>query len=129
MRYSMDELISFSDYFNCDYILIEYFLEFISRDLLLTIKDFFKVLCHYSIDHPIVKHALLCYATTLNLDYDLIESLLHNRSFVPRKGFKPESRYAIFRFRNKLRDTLRTQKYQKRIVYGKCQVGHHQMVC
>ena len=67
-RYSVDFLLKFSDFFDCDFLLMEYFQFFISRDLLLTIKDFFKVLCHYHIEHPIVRRALLCYSTTLNLD-------------------------------------------------------------
>ena len=40
-RYSLDFLLQFSDFFDCDYILMEYFHYFISRDLLLTIKEFF----------------------------------------------------------------------------------------
>ena len=140
-HYSINELLKFSDYFQCDYLLMEYFAFFISRDLLLTMREFFQVLCHYSIKHPIVQHALLCYATALNLDFDVLEDLLHNRSFMPVANFDPyriyekpipnfdhKARYAFYRFRHKLRNALRSKQYYDRIVFGWCQVGNHQMV-
>ena len=119
-RYSLEFLLKFSDFFDCDFLLIEYFHFFIQRDLLLTIKDFFQVLCHYHIEHPIVKRALSYYCTVLNLDYSVLVSLLHSGS--------PDSEYAIYRFKKKLRDAFKSKQYRKRIVSGNCQVGRHPMV-
>ena len=118
--YDLDFLIQFSDFFDCDFLLIEYFHFFISRDLTLTIRDFFRVLCHYSIDHPIVRTALLCYSNRLNLDYSMLSSLLISGD--------PNSKYAIYKFKRKLRDAYRSMNYRNRIVYGTCQVGRHPMV-
>ena len=86
----------------------------------MTIKEFFKVLCHYKIEHPIVRSSLLCYCNRLDLDYSELASLLISGS--------SDSEYAIYRFKKKLRDSFKSQKYRKRIVTGTCQVGRHPMV-
>ena len=119
-HHSIETLIAFSDYFKCNFLLKEYFKFFISRDLLLTYKDFYKVLCHFGIDHEIVTSSLRCYSTTLDIDYQYLKSLLYSGD--------GKKKYAIFKFRTKLRNVVKSREYRNRIGHGNCQVGRHPIV-
>ena len=119
-NYDINILIKFSEFFKCNYLLIEYFRFFISRDLLLTIKDYFTVLCYFGIEHPIASSSLLCYCTTLNVEYSKLSSLLHSGD--------SSKKYAIYKFRHKVRSIIRSKAYANRMQYGTCQVGRHPIV-